>query len=105
MHVLNPILAQLAERWHALTPKGRGLTGLAVALAVVGLVLMFRTSVGSADHYLLGGRSFSADEIPAIEAAFAKKGLSDFYVDGGRIRVSHSQQASYLAAMAEGNAL
>ena len=43
---------------------------------------------------LMGGEPFSAAQLPAMEAAFAKANLSDYEVEGNRIRIPGGQQAA-----------
>ena len=95
-----------AAEWLRSFQKSRPWMLWAVAASVVvGVLCLWKPSGGSEQHDLLNGRSFSADELPAIEAAFAKRGLSEYEIASGRIRVPRSRHTEYLAAMAEGDAL
>ncbi len=46
-----------------------------------------------------------ASQLPAMEAAFAKAGLSDYQIEGNRIRVPLGRQSVYMGALADGGAL
>ena len=95
-----------AAEWLRSFQKSRPWMLWAVAASVVvGVLCLWKPSGGSEQHDLLNGRSFSADELPAIEAAFAKRGLSEYEMASGRSRVPRSRHTEYLAAMAEGDAL
>jgi flagellar M-ring protein FliF len=72
---------------------------------IVSLVYLFQFQVNSGDEFLLGGRPFTGSELTAIEAAFARAGLSQSVIEGNRIRIPRGQKAEYLAALADNNAL
>jgi flagellar M-ring protein FliF len=72
---------------------------------VVSLVFLFRGGVAGPDDYLLGGRAFSSAELEAMEGAFAQAGLSNYQLEGSRVRIPQSTKAKYVAALAEYQAL
>src|SRR5690606_16719631 len=93
------------DLFRSMTPATRLTTGLLLAVIVVSLVYLFRFQGTVADEDLLSGQSFSSAEISAMEAAFAKAGLSNYEVRGNRVRVPRGQKTVYVAALVDGNAL
>lgn len=105
MDLLNRAMQQASELLRSMTPRARlGAAALAGVLLASALYLLLAPATGP-ETLLLGGHEFSTSELPAVQAAFAKAGLSDFEVTGGQIRIPRRQQALYLAALAEGDAL
>ena len=105
MDLLNRAMQRAAELLNTMTPRTKvAALALSGMLALCALVLLFAPSSGPA-VFLLGGHAFSTSELPAVQAAFAKAGLSDFEVSGGQIRIPRGKQAQYLAALADGHAL
>ena len=105
MDLLNRAMQQASELLRSMTPRARlAAATLAGVLLASALYLLLAPAAGP-DTLLLGGHEFSTSELPAVQAAFAKAGLSDFEVTGGQIRIPRRQQALYLAALAEGGAL
>lgn len=105
MDLLNRAMQQASELLRSMTPRARlGAAALAGVLLASALYLLLAPAAGP-ETLLLGGHEFSTSELPAVQAAFAKAGLSDFEVTGGQIRIPRRQQALYLAALAEGNVL
>ncbi len=105
MDLLNRVMQQASELLRSMTPRARlAAATLAGVLLTSALYLLLAPAAGP-DTLLLGGHEFSTSELPAVQAAFAKAGLSDFEVTGGQIRIPRRQQALYLAALAEGDAL
>lgn len=105
MDFLNQGLAQLAELFRSMTPGARIASGLLTAVVAISLAFLFKSGISGPDGYLMGGAHFSAAELPAMEAAFAKAGLSAYSVDGNQIRVPRGQQAAYMGALADAGAL
>jgi hypothetical protein len=66
---------------------------------------LFNTRLAGGDTYLLGGRSFSAGELVAIQGAFGKANLGGYEIDGARVRIPTGQQAVYMGALADAEAL
>ncbi|MGD9645228.1 MAG: FliG C-terminal domain-containing protein [Pirellulales bacterium] len=105
MDLLNRAMQQGAELLRTMTPRARLATAaLAGVLLICAVGLLLSPSAGS-EVLLLGGHAFSTSELPAVQAAFAKAGLSDFEVVGGQIRIPRNHQARYLAALADGDVL
>jgi len=105
MDALNRLLAQLSDLFKSMSPGARLTAGLLLAVVVVSIGYLFNTQSGGADAYLLSGQSFTADEMGAMEGAFGKAGLSDYTVEGSRIRISRSRQAAFLGALADAGAM
>ena len=92
MDFVNKAYAQAAELFRSMSPGTRIAAGLLLAVIVVSLVYLFQYQVAGGDEYLLDGRPFSASELTAIEAAFAKAGLGKSAVVGNRIRIPRGQK-------------
>src|SRR5205814_339931 len=105
MDFLPKAYAQVAELLRSMSVGSRVATGLLLALVVVSLAYLFQYRIAGGDEFLLGGRPFSASELTAIEAAFAKAGLGKSQVAGSQIRIPRGQKELYLAALADGHAL
>jgi flagellar M-ring protein FliF len=105
MDFLNQAMAQARELFGSMTVGARITAGLLLAVLVVSLAFLFNRQAGGADDYLMNGEAFSASELPAMQAAFAKAGLTDFEVVGGRIRIPSGKDAAYMGALADAGAL
>ena len=105
MDFLNKLLAQLSDLFKSLSPGARMTAGLLLAAVVVSIGYLFNAQSAGADAFLLNGQSFTTEELTAMEGAFGKAGLSDYTVEGGRIKISKSRQAAYLGAAADAGAL
>lgn len=105
MDFLNKAFAQVADLFKSMTPAARITAGLLLAVVLVGIGYLFTHQVTGGDAYLLGGQHFTASELPAMEAAFGKAGLSGYTVEGSRIRIPQGQQAAYMGALADAGAL
>lgn len=102
--------------WSKLLEQGKELFGpmpvgmrittaflFAVLVVSVGMLFFYRPS--GPQVYLLGGESFSASELAAMEAAFAQENLRGYEIVAGRVRVPSSRQNDFVAALAKHNAL
>jgi len=105
MDFLNKAFAQLSDLFRSMTPGARITAGLLLAVIVVSVAYLFNQRITGTDAYLLEGRSFTGDDMAAMEGAFGKAGLSDFKIEGNHIRIPAGQQAVYLAALADAGAL
>jgi len=105
MDFVNKALAQITDLFRSMTPGARITSGLLLLVVVVGLGYLFNVRSSSPDAYLMNGEPFPAAQLPAMEAAFAKKGLGNYQFEGNRIRIPRGQQSAYVAALAEYNAL
>jgi len=105
MDFLNKAFTQVKDLFGSMTPAARITAALLLVVVVVSLTYLFQYHVGSANDYLLGGRAFSTTELTGIEAAFAQAGLSDYEIEGSRVKIPRGQKAAYIGAMADGKAL
>ncbi len=105
MDVINKGLTQIGDLFKSLSPGMRMVTALLFAAIVISLGFLMTNRYSGGDDYLLGGIGFTAHELPAMEAAFGKASLSDYTVEGNRIRVARSRHSTYMAALADGGAL
>lgn len=105
MDFINKTWDQLKDVFLSLTPGTRVTTVLLLVVVLVSLGYLFTYSGSGGSTYLMNGAHFSPTDLPAMEAAFAAKGLNDYRIEGTRIRVPLGKQDKYVAALAEGNAL
>ncbi|MDZ7619335.1 MAG: flagellar M-ring protein FliF C-terminal domain-containing protein [Patescibacteria group bacterium] len=105
MDFLNKAFAHVSDLFRSMTPGARITTGLLLAAIVVGISFLFRYQGTGPEVDLFSGTPIASTQVAQIEAAFAKKGLNDYEVDGNRIRIPRGQRDAYLAAVAEARAL
>ncbi len=105
MNFLNRAFAQITDLFRTMTPGARIASGLLLAVVIVSVAYLFNHQASSPDQFLMGGTSFAAGQMPAMEAAFAKANLNSYQIEGTRIRIPHGQQTAYMAALADANAL
>jgi len=105
MDFINKTWEQLKDVFLSLTPGTRVTTILLLAVILVSLGYLFTYTGSGGSAYLMNGAYFSPNDLPAMEAAFAAKGLNDYRIEGTRIRIPQEKQDKYMAALAEGNAL
>ncbi len=105
MDFLNKSFAQVSELFRSMTPGARVTAGLLLAVVVISVGYLFREGAAGPDAYLFGGEPLSDGQLTRVEAAIAQAGLSGSQREGNRIRVPTGQQAKYLAAVADRDAL
>ncbi|MCI0333741.1 MAG: hypothetical protein L0228_11030 [Planctomycetes bacterium] len=105
MDFLNKSIAQVSELFRSMTPGARVTAGLLLAVVVVSCGYLFRQGTSGPDAYLFGGEPLPDGQLTRVEAAIAQAGLSGYEREGNRIRVPAGQQAAYLAAVADADAL
>jgi flagellar M-ring protein FliF len=105
MEFLNRAVAQLTDLFRSMTPGARIATALLLALVPISLAYLFTYRNSSADDYLLNGASLDPADMEVMQEAFGKANLSNFQVEGSKIRIPQGQKAVYLAALAANNAL
>jgi flagellar M-ring protein FliF len=105
MDFLNQTVAQVNDLFRSMTPGARVTAGLLLLLVVISLGYLFTQQISGPDDYLMNGEPFSASELPAMEAAFSKAGLTNYKIDGARVRVPNGKQADYMGALADAKAL
>jgi flagellar M-ring protein FliF len=101
----NKIFARLSDLFRSMTPAGRMTAAILLVVIVVSLAYLFNHPLFTSDSYLFGGDAVSGSQLPAIEAAFGKKNLTDYELQGNRIRVPQGKQAIYMAALADAGSL
>jgi flagellar M-ring protein FliF len=103
--LFNKQVAQLADQFRSMSAAGRMTAGLLLLVVVVGAAYLFNHPLSATEGYLFGGEAVSSSQLPAIEAAFGKKNLSDYQVQANRICVPQGKQSVYMAALADAGAL
>lgn len=105
MDFLNQATTQITDLLKQMTPGTRVVAALLLVAVVVSLFFLTQYEIVGGDEFLLSGRPFSAAELTAAEAAFAKAGLKGSIVEGSRIRIPRGKKDAYLAALLDNNAL
>jgi flagellar M-ring protein FliF len=105
MDFLNKSIAQVSELFRSMTPGARVTAGLLLAVVVVSVGYLFRQGTVGPDAYLFGGEALSDGQLNRIEVALGEANLAGAVREGNRIRVPAGQQAAYLAAVADGDAM
>src|SRR6188768_3842673 len=105
METLQRTFTQFRELLNGMAPSQR-LTLIAVPLLVFGaLAAMMYSAAKPAEDYLLSGKSFSADELKLAEQALWHGGLTQFHIEGQKIRVAATDVLRYNAALIENRGL
>jgi flagellar M-ring protein FliF len=106
MDFLNKAYAQAADLFRSMTPGARITAALLAAVVVISLTFLFTHPIGGPASDLMHGVPLSADQLPAMEAAFDKANLKGCYkVEGTRILVSQGQESAFMGALADAKAL
>lgn len=105
MDFLNKAFAQLRDLFLSMTPGARITSALLLVAIVVSLGYLFLSQGTGGGTYLMNGEPFPSELLPTMEAAFAKAGLSEYEIDGNRVRVPRGRQADYMGALADESAL
>lgn len=106
MDFFSKAYSQVTDTLKGMSPATQIASLLMLVLIGVGIAFLFQFQVTAGDEFLLGGRSFMAEELTRAEAAFAEAGLSGSNIaDGNRIRIPKGKKDLYLAALAKSNAL
>ncbi len=105
MGALEGFVKQIRELLNSMTPSARIMAGLMAAVIVVSLGWIVSTQQSNRTEYLLGGQSFSDDQLNKIESALGKASLRAYERVGNRIRIPTSEKATYVKALADGGAL
>ena len=69
MDGLNKAYSQLVELWRGTSAKVRFTAIVLFVVAALGMTLLGRYELTGQTTYLLGGQTFSADEITAVQGA------------------------------------
>jgi flagellar M-ring protein FliF len=105
MDFLNQAINQVSDVFRSMTAGARITAGLLLAVVVISVSYLFQYQSTGPDEFLFGGQFLTDGQINRIEAAMAQAGLNDYQRDGNRIMVPRGLRASYLAAVADGDAL
>lgn len=105
MDFLNKFADQLRDLFASMTPGARITTGVLLAVVVVSVAYLFRASSSGTDEYLFGGEPLTRSELNAIESAFGEQGLTDYDMQGQRVRVPRAERDEYLAAITNAGAV
>lgn len=105
MDFLNRATEQLRGYVESMTPGTRILAGLLLAVVVLSTGFLFHHESQGPDEFLFGGDFLPDSQLNRIEAAIAQAGLTGHRREGHRLRVPAGQQAAYLAAIADADAL
>jgi flagellar M-ring protein FliF len=105
MDFLNQAINQVSDVFRSMTAGARITAGLLLAVVVISVGYLFQYQSTGPDEFLSGGQFLTDGQINRIEAAMAQAGLNDYQRDGNRIMVPRGLRASYLAAVADGDAL
>ncbi|MEX2112370.1 MAG: hypothetical protein WD845_04250, partial [Pirellulales bacterium] len=104
MELLNKGLAPLVELFKSMTPGARITAALLLVVTAVSIAYLFQQPLDATHVYLMGGGSFTPAELRDMQAALGKAGLVA-ELDGARIRIPRGQEARYMAALDEADAL
>ncbi len=105
MGALEGFIKQIRELINTMTPSARIMAALMVSVVVVSLGWIVSSQQSSRSEYLLGGQSFSDDELNKIESALGKASLRAYERVGNRLKIPTNEKASYVKALADGGAL
>lgn len=103
MDFLNRSAAQVRDLFLSMTPGARLTSGLLLAVVLTSLVFLFRQGTAGPDAFLFGGEYLTSSQLQRIEAAIA--GLDGYAIESNRIRVPRGQEAKFMAAIAEAEAM
>ncbi len=105
MDFLAKAYAQLLDLFRSMTVGARIVAALLLAVIVITVAFLFNHTASGPDEYLMNGEIFTPSQINSMMAAFGKANLATPPVDGPRIRVPRGQQAAYMGALADADAL
>jgi flagellar M-ring protein FliF len=105
MDFLNQASAQITNLFRSMSVGARIVAALLLTVIVVSLAYLFNHQFAGPDAYLMGGEPIPREEINNIVGVLGKAGLTNFEVEGTRIRVPRGQEATYMAALVDNNAL
>jgi len=105
MDAFKQVWSRLIELNRRLSPNARLIAALSAVALIVCIGWTVRGLLVVETVYLLGPQTLTSEELTEMQTALAKAQLSDFAVEGNRIRVPRERQAAYIAALAENRAL
>ncbi|MDA7951058.1 MAG: hypothetical protein MPJ24_06170 [Pirellulaceae bacterium] len=105
MDFANKAFGQIKELFLQLTPAARITTGLLFAVVVVSLFMLLQVQGSAPDEYLFGAEAVTQTEMNIIEGVFGKEGLTNYEIQGNRLRVPRGKKDLYLAALMKNDAM
>jgi flagellar M-ring protein FliF len=105
MNSLERFAKQIRELLATMTPAARIMAALLAGVIVVSLGWIVSTQQSSQSEYLLGGQSFSEEQLNKMERALGESGLRKYERIGNRLKVPTTERDIYVKALAEGNAM
>ncbi len=105
MNFINKALAQVSDLFRSMTPGARITAGMLLVVIVVSVAYLFNHQFSGNDAYLFGGEPIAPSELPAMQAAFNAKGLTDYEIQGTQVKVPRAKQAAFMGALADAGAL
>lgn len=105
MGALEGFIKQIRELLNTMTPSARIMAALMAAVIVVSLGWIISSGQTSRTEYLLGGQSFTDDQLNKIESALGKANLREYERVGSRLKIPSGQKGTYVKALADGGAL
>ncbi|MCP4886155.1 MAG: beta-cystathionase [Planctomycetaceae bacterium] len=105
MSVIQKTADSAREAFQAMPMQSRVIGAMLAVAIAISLAFLVRSNQSSGTEYLLGGRSFSDQEMADIALALGAAGLGDFDPVGNRIKIPTESRAKYLAALQESPAL
>jgi flagellar M-ring protein FliF len=105
MDFLNNAYTQVVDLFRSMTPGARLTSGLLLIVVVVSVGYLFTSEMSGPSADLLHGVQITSNQLLNMEAAFGKAKLTGYKIDGMQIKVPRGQEAVYMAALANDNAL
>ncbi|MGN6547957.1 MAG: flagellar M-ring protein FliF C-terminal domain-containing protein [Aureliella sp.] len=105
MGALENYLKQIRDLMMTMTPSARIMAGLMAGTIIVSLGWIVSTQQSSQSEYVLGGQSFSDEQLNKMERALGEAGLRQYERQGNRLKIPTHERDLYVKALAEGNAM
>ncbi|MCC6508356.1 MAG: hypothetical protein IT423_04565 [Pirellulaceae bacterium] len=101
MGALEGFLKQIRDLFNTMTPSARIMAALMTGVVVVSLGWIVSTQQSGRGEYLLGGQSFTDEQLNKMESALGEAGLSKYERIGARLKIPTADKGEYLKALAE----
>lgn len=105
MDILNRAYTQLVELFRSMAPGARLATATLAIVVLFGAGYLYTHQGVLPEVDLMRGVPVAADQLPRMEAAFAKANLNGYEVRGTTIFVPRGQESVYMAALVAAKAL
>lgn len=105
MGVLENYIKQIRDLVMTMTPSARIMAGLMAGTIIMSLGWIVSTQQSSHSEYLLGGQSFSEEQLNSMERALGEAGLRQYERQGNRLKIPGRERDVYVKALAEGGAI